>query len=85
MLGVSYVEDDKTIIRVISCKEKNLIAMIDDFENMKFTNSFIRENESYITNLTFDRNYKYLVGYGSNNVLIMNLVNGKVTLKEIPD
>ena len=59
--------------------------MIDDFENMKFSNSFIRENESYITSLTFDRNFKYLVGYGSNNVLIMNLQNGEVTLKEIPD
>ena len=46
--------------------------MIENYEkNIFFYSNELDEN--FIKHLTFDRNFKYLIGYGDTQVLIMDL------------
>jgi hypothetical protein len=72
MLGISYVERRSTFIKVFSSPEQNIEQMMDDYANQKFFYQY-QQKDTYIKNITFDRHFKYLVGYGDTRVLIMNL------------
>ena len=82
MFGISYVEDGSTFIKVLYSTEKNIEQMMDDYANDKFFYKH-QQNETYITNITFDRHFRYLVGYGATKVLIMNLKNNEAEPEEL--
>jgi hypothetical protein len=71
-LGISYIEGQKTMIRVISCENQKIKTLMDNFENQNFKMSHDLDT-TFIQNLTFDRHGKYLVGYGDQQVLVMDL------------
>ena len=71
-LCISFVEDDKTFIHVISRDDQDIKQMIEDYKNKVFYYSH-QHDSNFITKLTFDTNLKFLAGYGDTKVLIMDM------------
>ena len=98
MIGISYVEGEKTFIKVLQGKNieqmeddanykllqgENIEQMMEDYANNKFYYTY-EQDEKYINNITFDnQNYKYLVGYGPTKALLMNMQSATKEVEEL--
>jgi hypothetical protein len=63
MLAVSYVEGKFTYIKIVTCNNHKVEEMLENYENKNFKYEY-KEESNYITNIIFDINQRYLIGYG---------------------
>jgi WD40 repeat protein len=82
----AYYDIDNQTIRIIDI-DNNIEDLINKIKNQKFNTNFVGKSENcdikFIEHIEFDTNSKYFVGYGDQDVFILDIITKEKFLYRI--